>query len=69
MELVQLRLTEYSNIVQSIRLVPDFGGRSLDMDPDFGQYWLFCSTIIDVTTDRHPYKRAIKHHLRQRLGS
>ena len=37
------------------RLVLDFGGRSLDTNPDFFQYWHFCGTIIDVRTDRNPY--------------
>ena len=38
------------------QLVPDFGGKSLDTDPNFSQYWHFCGTIIDVTSDRNPYK-------------
>ena len=32
------------------RKVPDFGGWSLDTDPDFGRDWHFCSTIINVRT-------------------
>ena len=40
----------------AMRLVPDFGGRSLDTDPNFGQYRHFCGTIIDVHTDRKPNK-------------
>ena len=37
--------------------VPYFGGWSLDTDHNFGRYWPFCGTIIDVCTDRNPYKR------------
>ena len=36
-------------------LVLDFGDRSLDTDPDFGRYWHFFGTIIDVCTDRNTY--------------
>ena len=43
------------------RLVPYFGGWSLDMDPNFGRYWNFCGTIINVHTDRNPYKRGKQH--------
>ena len=37
--------------------VADFEGQILDMDPDFGQYWHFWGTVINVGTDRNPYKR------------
>ena len=37
-------------------LVPDFGGQSLDTDPNLGQYRHFYGTIIDVRTDINPYK-------------
>ena len=40
-----------------IRRVPYLGGQSLDTDPDFGRYWQFCGTIINVRTDINPYKR------------
>ena len=36
--------------------VPDFGGQSLDTDPDFSQYWHFYGTFIDVCTGENPYK-------------
>ena len=36
--------------------VPDFGDRPLDADPNFGWYWNFCSTIINVRTDRNSCK-------------
>ena len=36
-----------------------FEGRSLDTDPSFGRYWHFCSTIINVRTDRNPYERGV----------
>ena len=48
-----------------IWLVPDFGGRSLDTDPNFGQYRYFCGTIIDVCTDRNLNKMGTKHYIRQ----
>ena len=38
------------------RPVTDFGCRFLDTKPNFGQYWHFCGTIIDVTTDSNPFK-------------
>ena len=28
----------------------------MDTDPDFVRYWHFCGTIIDIHTDRNPYK-------------
>ena len=31
-----------------VQFVPYFGGRSLDTDPDLGQYWPFCGTIINL---------------------
>ena len=34
------------------RRVPDFGGRSLDTDPDFGQYCHFCSLFINIRVDK-----------------
>ena len=46
--------------------VPDFRYRSLNTNSDFGQYWHFCGTIIDVTTDGNPYKRGTTNQLRQR---
>ena len=46
-----------------------FGGRSLDMDPNFGQYRHFWSTIIDFSTDRNLYEREMQHYLRQRRSS
>ena len=51
------------------RQVPDFGGRSLDTDPNFGQYWHFYGTIIDVRTDKTPYKRGTQHQLRKICGA
>ena len=41
--------------------VPDFEGRSLDMDPDFGLYWHFCSPFIDVGTDKNPNKFGVNN--------
>ena len=43
------------------RLVPYFGGRSLDTDPDFAQYRHFYGAIIDVHTDRNPPKVGMQH--------
>ena len=51
------------------RLVTDFVRRPLDMDPDFGRYWNFCGTIIDLCTDSNPYKSGIQHHIIQRRCS
>ena len=45
--------------------VPDFGGRNLDMAPNFFQYWHFCSTIINVGTYGNPHKMGITHQLIQ----
>ena len=42
-------------------LVIYFGGQSLDMDLDFWRYWHFYCTIINVITDRNPYKRGATH--------
>ena len=50
-------------------LVPDFRGQLLGTDPNFGWYWHFCGTIINICTDRNPYKRGTYHHLRQRHGA
>ena len=36
--------------------VPDFGGWTLDTDPNICQYWHFCGTIINVSTFENPYK-------------
>ena len=52
-----------------LRLVPDFGGQYLDMDPNSSQYWHFCGTINDVTYDRNPYKMGTTHHMRWRLSA
>ena len=43
--------------------LPDLGGRSLDTDPDFGRYWKFCGTIINVHTNRNQYKRGTQNQL------
>ena len=37
---------------KEIRLFPDFGGRSLETDPNSGRYWHFCGTITNVCTDK-----------------
>ena len=46
-------------------IVPDFGGRSLDTDPNFGQYRHFCSTIINICTHINPNKTGTQNYLRQ----
>ena len=38
------------------RIVPYFGGRYLDTDPNLSQYWDFWGTIIDVHIDEKPNK-------------
>ena len=53
----------------SIWLVPDFGGWSLETDPNFVQYRHFCGTVINVRTDINPNKMGIQHYLRQRRSS
>ena len=40
---------------RSTKRVPDFGGQSLDTDPNFGLYWNFCYPFIDIRTDKNPY--------------
>ena len=45
------------NIYTSTRRVTDFGGQSLDTELNFGQYWHFCGIIINVLTDKNPYKK------------
>ena len=47
-------------------LVPDFGGWSLDTDPNFGQYRHFCSTIMNIRTDRNPNKVGTQLYPRKR---
>ena len=37
---------------QGYRRVPDFGGRSLDTDPDFGRYCHFFSLFINIRVDK-----------------
>ena len=63
---------KYFTEVTIHRLVPDFGGWSLDTDPNFSRYWHFCGTIINIRTDRNRYKRITMHHPRKyavhRLG-
>ena len=44
-----------SEIFPHIRQIPDFGGWSLDTDPNFGQYWHFCGPFINLRTDKTPY--------------
>ena len=44
-----------------IRLVPDFGGWSLDKDSNFSRYCQFCGTINGVHTDRNPNKIGMHH--------
>ena len=44
-----------------IRLVPDFGGQSLDTDSNFIRYRHFCGTIIDLRTDINPNKVCTEH--------
>ena len=39
----------------TVRLVSDFGRRSLDTYPYLGQYWHICGPFIDVFTDKNPY--------------
>ena len=46
-------------------IVPDFGDRSLDMDPNFFRYRYSCGTIINVHTYIHPNKIGTKHYLRK----
>ena len=43
--------------------VKTFEGISLDTDPNFGTYSPFCGTIINISTNRNPYKRGMKHWL------
>ena len=62
----QLCLKEKNSRRYHIRLVPDFGGRSLDTDPNFVRYRKFCGIIIDIHTDRNPYKRVPYQYHRQR---
>ena len=50
-------------------LVPDFGGSSLDTDPDFGRQRHCCGTIIDLHTEINPNKMVTKNYLRQRLNA
>ena len=38
------------------RWVTDFGGQSLDTDPNFGWYWHFYGKIIGVRTDKNCIK-------------
>ena len=38
----------------------------MDTEPNFGRYWHFCGTIIDVRTDRNTYKMGMEHYLIQR---
>ena len=59
--LAQPNLTRNFMTTQFHQVVPDFGGQSLDTDPNFGKYRHFCGTIIDVRTDRNANKRSNQH--------
>ena len=51
----------YRCICEFYWIVPDFGGQSLDTDPNFGRYMHFCGTIIDIGTDKNPNKFGVNN--------
>ena len=46
-------------------IVPDSRGWSLDMAPNFCQYWHFCGTIINICTYGNPYKMGTPHQFKK----
>ena len=50
-------------------IVPDFGGRFLNMDSNFGRYCKIFITIINVRTYRNPSKADTQHYLRKRWST